>query len=731
MSLQTVQWIACPETAESPIIRKQFTLTRPIRGEIAVTGLGFFTLKLNGHPVTDQVHIPAPTDYEPRDMSRWCYPLFDQPTHRIFYLRLDLTTFLANGANTLELQLGPGWYRQRERVAEGHMSFGARLKAAFELSVESADGSVARICSDGTEKWVPSDITYSNLFIGEVHDARLRTVPHEPEPVIAVAPPEAELTEQTCPPDRVVRQISPKLLYTDGSRRIYDAGENLSGWVAVRADGKPGDEIRLTFAEALKDDDLDPLSTGSDYKGTTRMQLQEDRFICSGQPETFRPQFVWHGFRYFDVTGPAAELTVEEVHTDLAVTSAFECGNPVLNWLFDADIRTELSNIHGCVPSDCPHRERLGYTGDGQITAPTVMTLLDAQGMYRKWIRDILDCQDKLTGHVQHTAPLMGGGGGPGGWGCAMVIVPDEYDRRYDDRVLLAECYPYMQRWVGYLKSHSEHGLVQSEEAGGWCLGEWASLHPVQIPAPYVNSCYFLDTLHRMTAIADRLGYPSDARMYRTYAKVVRDALIRTYRDPATGSFCGGVQAADAFAVWVGLDDDGRAMQNLVQRYQTVHYFDTGFLGTEILIDVLMRHGACDTAYALMTSPEIGSYAHMMHHGLTTIGEYWQLTCSLNHPMYGAPTRHLLDGLLGIRQAADSYGYRDLRIAPQIPAALDHASGAMTLPCGRVSVRWVQSADAVTVDVTLPADKTAELSLYGQTVALHGGENHHVISKPQ
>ncbi len=246
-----------------------------------------------------------------------------------------------------------------------------------------------------------------------------------------------------------------------------------------------------------------------------------------------------------------------------------------------------------------------------------------------------------------------------------------------------------------------------------------------------MHSCYFLDTLHRMTAIADRLGSPSAARMYRTYAKVVRDALIRTYRDPATGSFCGGVQAADAFAVWVGLDDDGRAMQNLVQRYQTVHYFDTGFLGTEILIDVLMRHGACDTAYALMTSPEIGSYAHMMHHGLTTIGEYWQLTCSLNHPMYGAPTRHLLDGLLGIRQAADSYGYRDLRIAPQIPAALDHASGAMTLPCGRVSVRWVQSADAVTVDVTLPADKTAELSLYGQTVALHGGENHHVISKPQ
>lgn len=729
MTLQNVQWIACPETAISPIIRKHFTVSRPVRGEIAVTGLGFFTLKINGQSVTDQVHMPALTDYEPRDMSHWTYPLYDQTTHRTLYLRFDLTHFLKDGANTVELQLGPGWYRQHERIAEGEMTFGDRLKAAFALEATSEDGTVTRICSDGTEKWIPSDITYSNLFIGEVHDARLRTIDHEPQPVIAVDTPDAILTEQDCPPDRVVRRIVPKLCGTVGNRRIYDVGENLSGWVAVRADGQPGAEIRLTFAESLKDDDLDPLSTGADYHGTTRMQLQEDRFICSGVPETFRPQFVWHGFRYFDVTGPAVEVVAEEVHTDLAVTSEFECGHPVLNWLYDADIRTERSNIHGCVPSDCPHRERLGYTGDGQITAATVMTLLDARGMYRKWIRDILDCQDRMTGHVQHTAPMMGGGGGPGGWGCAMVIVPDEYDRRYDDRALLAECYPHMQRWVGYLKSHSAHGLVESEEADGWCLGEWASLHPVQIPIPFVNTCFFLDTLRRMTAIAERLGHPDDAKMYAQHGRVVRDALIRTYLDPATGSFCGGVQAADAFAVWAGLDADGRAMDNLVRRYQTVRYFDTGFLGTELLIDVLMRHGACDTAYALLTSPEIGSFAHMMHNGMTTIGEYWQLICSKNQPMYGAVTRHLFDGLLGIRQAADSYGYRDLRIEPQIPAALDHASGSVTLPCGKVSVRWVQSPDGVTVDVTLPPEKTAVLCLFGQWIPLHGGENHCVCAK--
>lgn len=729
---KNAQWIACPDAVVSPIIRKTFSLRKPVQGKIAITGLGYFTLTLNGQPVTDQVHMPAVTDYEPRDMSHWTYPLFDQTTHRILYLRFDLTPWLRDGENTLEIQLGPGWYCQTERQAEGNMTFSSQLKSCFSAEIQTADGAVIGVLSDGTEQWRSSDLVYSNLFIGETHDARLRYTAAEWHPVISVPAPEAELTEQTGPSDRVIRTIRPKLLRTVGNRRIYDAGENISGWVSVETAGGAGETIRLTFAEEIRNGDLDTDSTGSGYRMTSgRYQIQTDTFICSGRPEVFRPKFIWHGFRYFDVTGPADVLTVEVVHTDLSVTSSFESGNDTLNWLYDAYIRTELDNIHGCVPSDCPHRERLGYTGDGQITAKTAMLMLDTREMYRKWIHDILDCQDRLTGHVQHTAPLMGGGGGPGGWGCAMVIVPDEFDRHYDDRELLAECYPHMKQWVGYLKCHSEGGLVKTEEYEGWCLGDWASLNPVRIPEVYVNTCYFLDTLNRMTHIANRLEQPADAQLYARYAEVVRNALIRTYRDPATGSFCGGIQAADAYAVWAGLDDDGRAMQNLVRRYRRVRFFDTGFLGTEILIDVLMSHGECDLAYALLTTPEKGGYAYMKAHGLTTIGEYWHLGGSHNHPMYGAPVRHLLDGFLGIRQPADSYGYRTLVIEPQIPEALDYASGSVSLPCGVVSVKWTQTADHMALCVELPAEKNAELNLAGQTWSLHGGKNEMTIVKKE
>ena len=161
----------------------------------------------------------------------------------------------------------------------------------------------------------------------------------------------------------------------------------------------------------------------------------EDVFVGDGATHTFAPQFVWHAFRYLEVTGPGVQsVSVAVVHADTPVTAAFECSSPELNWLFDAYVRTQLDNMHGGVPSDCPHRERLGYTGDGQVCAPAAMLMLDSRAFYRKWIRDIFDSQDKTTGHVNHTAPFAGGGGGPGGWGCAAVTVPYHF---YGSSVIL------------------------------------------------------------------------------------------------------------------------------------------------------------------------------------------------------------------------------------------------------------------------------------------------------
>ena len=728
--IKTASWIGCPETAEVPVIRKTVMLKEPTSGRMEVTGLGFFTLFINGKRVSEDCFTPALTDYEPRDMSRWNYPLFDETTHRILYLKYDITEFVCDGENVIEIQLAPGWYRQNERVCEGRMSFGKKLKALFSAMFVNEDGSIVEVCSDGTETWTPCEITYSNLYIGEIHDARLLEIEHEPQPVEILEAPDSILHEQTCPSDRVIRTIVPKLLGEKDGKKLYDLGENTTIRICVTAGGKSGAEIHLVYGENKTDDlGIDVASTGTYYKRPNRQpQIQQDTFICSENKHTFRSEYVWHACRYIEVEGELDEIHAEVVYTDVAVVSEFACDNELINWIYEAYIRTQLTNIHNCIPSDCPQRERLGYTGDGQITAKTAMMTLDMKGVYHKWIWDILDCQDIIGGHVQHTAPLMGGGGGPGGWGCAMIILPDEYDKHYDDKAFLEECYPYMQKWIAYLRHHTEGDLVVREEPKGWALGDWATLYPTRIPEPFVNSCYFLDSLQRMERIANRLGRPMDALAYQRYARRIRYAIKQKYYDLGTGSFCGGVQGADAYGLWMNLQEDERTLQNLVRRYQELDQFDTGFLGTEILVKVLMEHRQQDLVYQLLVSEKLGSYHFMRANGATTIWEYMhgRLTGnpgSQNHPMFGAPVLHFFDGFLGIQQTEDSFAYTVLKIAPKLPSQMQWAKGSVELPSGKVSVELKREEEKIVAKIIVPDGVSAVCEWNGQEYVLQAGEN--------
>ncbi len=725
--IRNAKVIVCPKNLETPVIEKTFSIPSFRKAIIEVTGLGFFSLAVNGIPVGDTLFKPALTDYRARDKSSWAYPLFDETTHRLYYLTYDLSEYLHAGENTLSLTLGNGWYRQTERNCEGKTYFGDSLLALFSLTVEDEDGKVMKIHSDGSETCFQNHIVYSNLFIGEVWDAAMIGRKRSPEPVTVEEPFWDILEEQTCPSDRVIRRITPKELPSKDGRRIFDAGENITGVVSLYAVGKAGTPVTLRFAEELNaDGTLDFASTGAEYTSSSgKKQIQTDTCVCSGGKDFFRPEFVWHGFRYFDVVGDFEEPTVEVIHTDLPVTSHFSSSDQVLNWLYDAYIRTELDNVHTSVPSDCPHRERLGYTGDGQITARTAMLTLGAKEMYHKWITDILDSQDKSSGHVQHTAPLMGGGGGPGGWGCAVVIVPDEFYRHYGEKDMLEKCYPAMKKWVAYLDQHSENGLVTSEEKGGWCLGDWASISEMTLPEPYVNSLFFLDSLRRMEKIAAILGKDEDIPLWKEKAAGIRKAVVDTYFDPATGSFVEGRQAADAYAVWAGLDEDGRAKENLVKRYEALGYFDTGFLGTEILVDVLFRIGAEDLAFQLLSGKKEGTYGYMKAAGATTIWEYMLPHASHNHPMFGAPVRHLFENLLGVTQEASSAGYEKLLLKPSFPKGLSHAEGHVTLPIGEVKITWIKKEDGILYSADLP---TPAVLLYkGQKIALPRGKSEHTL----
>ena len=724
-AIRQAKWVTAPSAMAAPVISRTLTLRHPHECAIAVSALGFFILRVNGVRVGDDYFLPSNSVFRRRAFRRITYPIADEFTYRCYYSTYDLSGYVHDGDNLLEMALGDGWYRQTERIAEGEMAFGDALGTIFAVRLTDADGERI-VCSDGTEPCRSSATVYSQLFIGERIDARIdRDRSYTYAQVSVTELPDTLLTPEDSQPDRIIRRLIPKPLRTVGDTTVFDAGENVSGFAVVTAAPADGQEIRVRFAENLRGDALDFDTTGANYRCTSgRQQIMEDVFVGDGATHTFAPQFVWHAFRYLEVTGPGVQsVSVAVVHADTPVTAAFECSSPELNWLFDAYVRTQLDNMHGGVPSDCPHRERLGYTGDGQVCAPAAMLMLDSRAFYRKWIRDIFDSQDKTTGHVNHTAPFAGGGGGPGGWGCAAVTVPYHFYRQFGDIGPLAEHYDDMRLWLDYLESRSEQGLVTREEEGGWCLGDWCTLDKTVIPEPFVNTCLFMHSLRLMREIAALLGKPSaDTERFDALYEAAKAGVCAHYYDATTSSFAGGVQGADAFALHAGLGDE-RTLANLLRAYESAESFDTGFVCTPILVELLFAHGRADVAFRLLTSHQRGGYGHMLDHGATTIWERWDGCGSHNHPMFGASAASLLTDILGITQRDGSAAFRELVIAPRVPPQLTFARGAVTLPQGRVQVAWTRNGDGLDVEVTLPEQVSCNFEYGGMTRTLSGGRN--------
>jgi len=718
------KWICALPEVETPVFRKTFEAEDIASAKIDISGLGFFVLLVNGKRVSDDLFVPALTDYRPRDTSKFYYPIFDQFTHRVLYMTYDLTSFLRAGENTVEVIVGNGWYRQNERVGEGKCGFSDRLTAVFDISIVHTDGSETIVSTDGSEKAYIYPILRSNLFLGEIWDTRI-PLDDLPETEVRISDFQPDqMDRQTCPADKVIRELQPKLVLEKEGRLILDAGENISGWVKLAVKGEEGSRITLRFAEEIKEGDLWFRSSGGHHTcASGEKQIQTDTFILNGRDQVLAPLFVWHGFRYFDIAveGEAeiAALRVQVVHTDLPVRSEFTCDDETVSWIYGAYIRSQLTNFHTSIPSDCPHRERLGYTGDGQVCSEAAMLSLGAETAYRKWIQDILDCQNTENGHIQHTAPFMGGGGGPGGWGCAIVVVPYNFYKIYGGREILEKTWLPMRRWVEYMVSRSEGGLVVREEEKGWCLGDWETPEKVVLPEEFVNTCCLIKCISMMQEIARVLGEKADD-LSEIAGKAKRALHEKYFRD---GQYFGGVQGADVFAVWAGLPESEGLMKLVYDKYDALGRFDTGIFGTDLLVGVLFEHGMGDLAVKLLASEdEKVGFNFMRRRGATTLYEaLHDDRQSHNHPMFGACVRHLYSGLLGVKPVSFENGYKEVIIQPALNTKIRRAAGRIHTGAGDFAVSF--DLDTRAVSAAIPAGVKAELMIGGQRICLDEGEN--------
>ena len=711
------QWVTCDSSCTSPVIKGGFFIEEPKKAEITICGLGFFRLWINGREVSKDKFVPVNSQYCKRDLTAFEYPILDELSYRTYAVRYDISKFVVDGKNDIRVILGCGWFAQQKRSAEGFAKYGD-IKLCYKIDTENKSGKKYTFVSDENLEWKQSRIIENNIYFGEVHDMSLAdelTANSGFQNVIKAPAHETQFFVQDCPADRVERVIKPAKLFDLGEVSIYDMGENISGYPVVAAT-EDGAYITVRCSEEINADGT--LNFDSCDPG----QIQCDEYRNAKKGEECMPWFTWHGFRYFELTNNAKPVRCEVVHSDCAVTSAFESDSEMLNWLYDAYIRTQLSNMHSGVPSDCPHIERLGYTGDGQLCCEAAMMLLDSQKFYQKWLEDISDCQSTDNGHVQHTAPFMGGGGGPAGWGGAIAVVPYEMYKIYGDRETFRRYLPKILRYFDYLDSRSSDGLVCREEQGGWCLGDWCTPEPIAICEPFVNTALCVKQMLTTKEAAEAIGEKETAQMLGRRIEEKRQAILNAYYSPQTGSFIGDVQGANSFATDIGLGGE-RTYENTRKKYSAADSFDTGIFGTDILTRVLFERGDANTAFRLLTSEGKGSFYNMKKQGATTIWENWDGERSHSHPMFGAATRYLFSFILGITQEKNSAGYEHILIAPQIPDGLNYASGHITTVRGKISVTFKRTESEADFYVTVP--QRARFT-YGSgcEFELRDGENH-------
>ena len=696
-----------------PVLRSHFCAHAVKKATLRVLGLGFFHCYINGKEISDDRFLPLSTDFEPRIN----YPTDEKLTgHRIYVPEYDVTELIRTGENVLALHFGGGWYTfVRENCHYGD------AKAIFRLTLETETG-IEEVVSSCADKIGDSYVKTYNFTQFENHDYTdfddaslgLEFDDSAWSNAMEAKPLETEYLFSDCPADREFELLPVTCTAVTSAGKVYDIGKNCANLPVLKLTGEKGSLVSIRCTELCNDD------------GTLKPPvIQCASFVSDGTGRVVQPMFTWFAYRYIQVEGEAELLGARVVHTNADVTATFNCDNITLNWLFDAFINTQLSNMHGGIPSDCPHMERRGYTGDGQLVCHTGMSVLDSQAFYRKWIDDISDCQDVYTGHVQYTAPYIKSGGGPGGWGCAIVEVPYQYYLHYGDAEPMKRLYGQMLRYFDYLEAHSENNLVTSDKSGEWCLGDWCAPGVVALPAAFVNNYFYVKSLMRTVEIAKLIGREVDIPMLESRIEQRKAAIMAAYYNTWDHNFFGSFQGANAFALDIGLGNE-RTYENLVKYYEKLGRFDTGIFGTEIVSRVLFERGDSELAVKLLTSEDLISFEGMRRSGGTTIWEYWpqkDAWRSYNHPMFGAVVAHLFDYLLGIGQEAGTVGYEKVVIRPQLTEKLNRVSGSRTVPGGKISVSYEKIGDSVEWVIIIPENMEVIFVFNGEERHLASGEN--------
>lgn len=689
------------EVLPAPLLRKEVALKGNVRqARFYGTGLGYFELYVNGQRVGEDYLSPNQTNYHLRPELDTRYITVEDPfeEYLVMYLTHDITDLMKNGANTFGVILGNGFFDPVKHWPM--MGYGTpRFKGQIEVVYE--DGSSEVIASDATWKAERSAIVSDQIFLGEHYDARLEHKGwaengYDDSAWAAAAVKEApvgKLVPQNGPSDRIVERYAPVSIdrLENGAFKVKFPVE-VSGWISLKhLNLKEGQKIDIKYISE---------SPGNGSNSYTAKG--------SGD-ESYHARFTWFVFSEVEIFGldalAAEQVEAHLVCSDVQRSGKFRTSNDLINRINEIWQQSQLDNMHGGIASDCPHRERSPYTGDGQIACVTVMHNFNAQTFYNKWIRDIRGAQ-VADGYVPNSAPWQPGCGGGVGWGAAMEIIPWEFYRHYGDVRVLEQNFDAMRRHVRWMLTwvDPETGIMHAKDKEQWKnLGDW--LPPRELPrAELIHTFLLWHCADIAASTATVLG--EDAAEFVAIRDAAAAAFHKHLYDEQTGSY--GKYGSNVLALRMGVPQDRyeRVVKALRANIAEVNdHLDTGIIGTRYLFEVLCDAGMADLAYKIINQRDFPSFGWWIEQGATVTWENWNGEDSHNHPMFGGGIGWFYRDLAGLR--AREAGYKSFDIRPVVPEGLEWVEYDHETTYGKISIRWEHKDGRFKLECDVPVGTSA------------------------
>jgi alpha-L-rhamnosidase len=700
--------------------RHGFRLDKAIvSARVYIAAAGLYELTIDGKRVGDRVLDPMYTRFDRRNL----------------YVTYDVTEFLRPGYNSIGVLLGNGWYNLQSTAVWyfDKAPWRARPALCLDLRITYADGSTETISSGKDWRTALSPVVFNSIYTGEHVDDRLEISRWDEasfvdtgwKRVIFTGVPSQHIVAEAMVPIRIADTITAVSLrrFSD-TDYVFGLGRNIAGISRITVSGPAGTVLRLKHGERLyPDGHVDQSNIDVHYRPTDDSDpFQTDIYILKGGgEESFQPRFNYKGFQDVEVTSSRpvelnqGSLVGYFMHSDVPPVGRIHCSNPTINKIWEATNNSYLSNLFG-YPTDCPQREKNGWTGDAQIAGETGLYNFDAITVYEKWLADLRD-EQQPNGVLPSIVPSSGWGyewGNGPDWTSAIAIIPWNIYLFYGDDKLLRDCYDNIRQYVDHINGLYPSGLTT------WGLGDWIPVKS-RTPVELTSTAYYYADVVILTNAAKLFHKESDYDYYSRLARKIKDAFNQKYLDRGTGNYDKGYQTELSAALYWKLVPSEfvpktAGLLALRVRMDSVK-LDIGLLGTKTILNALSENGYAELAYQLAARETEPSWGWWVKNGATTLYENWPIDAksdiSLNHIMFGEISAWFYKGLGGIYPDTAKPGFRHIWLRPNIISGLDSFSAVHECIYGQIQSGWIHLSGQLIYTATVPSGSTATLKLVG------------------